>query len=152
GNAEVQNCKLQMEQTVDMVIDVERALLKQNGPIPKPKERHQLVCDGSKEYLTTDDACLPLDNVKDQQFTLRDVFGRAVRGSCPLDEGGNGREQVCLNVPEERGVYLSEGYQEQKVSKSLRCYALKGLSRPPGFFFLSACSILMQRQRTKNST
>ncbi|RPA84170.1 Gpi16 subunit, GPI transamidase component [Ascobolus immersus RN42] len=121
------NCKLQMEQTVDMVIDVERSLLKQNGPIPKPKERHQLVCDGSKEYLTTDDACLPLDNVKDQQFTLTDVFGRGIRGSCPLDEMENGeaREQVCLNVPEQRGVYLSEGYQEQKLSKSLRCYALK---------------------------
>lgn len=121
-------CKLQMEQTVDMVVDVDRSLRRRSHPVPKPKNADQLVCDQNKSYNGEDGACFPLDNVSDQAFSLSDIFGKPVHGSCPLDNAQDGEtRQLCLEVPEERAVFISEGVKEEKVEKNLRCYGLEGM-------------------------
>jgi len=83
------------------------------------------VCDTSKPYASND-ACYPLDITYEQPWSLSEVFGRPIRGSCPLtDEEGAESETVCINVPHERDIYTSAGAVERKREDGLsRCYKL----------------------------
>jgi phosphatidylinositol glycan class T len=123
-------CQLQMEQTVDMVLDVERALGKKDSPVPKPPPIEQLSCDPGKPYAD-DDACFPLSGISDLPWSLSEIFGRPIRGSCPLavvpDEEP---EHVCVAVAEQRSIFVSQSSQERKLSPELRCFTLQGTSFP----------------------
>jgi phosphatidylinositol glycan class T len=57
---------------------------------------------------------------------LSEVFGRPIRGSCPLTvEEGTESETVCINVPHERDIYTSVGAVERKREDGVsRCYKL----------------------------
>lgn len=121
------NCKLEMEQTVDMVVDVDRALQRRSWPVPKPPPAQELSCDKNRPYGDSDGSCFPMDNVSDQEFGLSDIFGRPVQGSCPLESAGGepAKEQICLEVPDERGVFIVKGATERKVGPNKRCYTLE---------------------------
>jgi len=45
-------CRLQVEQTVDMVLDVERSLQRRDSPVPIPRPLDQLSCDPDRYILT----------------------------------------------------------------------------------------------------
>ncbi|PUU81748.1 GPI transamidase component PIG-T [Tuber borchii] len=117
-------CQLQMEQTVDMVLDVERSLGKKDSPVPKPPPIEQLSCDQEKPYAGGD-SCFPLSGVTDLPWSLSEMFGRPVRGSCPLavvptEEATH----VCVNIAEKRSIFVSQGSEERKRSPELRCFTL----------------------------
>jgi GPI-anchor transamidase subunit T len=93
-----------------------------DNPIPRPVPYEELKCDTSKPYHSHD-TCYPLDETGDPDWSLRQIFGRTIKGSCPLSEEDS--EDVCLNVPDAREVYVSGGHVERKdPSGYLRCYTL----------------------------
>ncbi len=83
------------------------------------------MCDTSKPYASNE-ACYPLDVTYDQPWSLNEVFGRRIRGTCLLiDEEGPESETVCINVPQVRDIYTSAGAVERKLPDGAsRCYKL----------------------------
>lgn len=95
------------------------------NPIPRPLPNEQLVCDTSKPY-TAEDTCYPLENASDKPWSLSEIFGRSLNGVCPLsDSDGSSDQSVCLRVPHERGVFISEEADEIKKEDGFtRCFKL----------------------------
>jgi GPI-anchor transamidase subunit T len=116
-------CVLEMDQTVDMVLDVERSKRQRDDPIPRPRSASELVCDTEKMY-NSEDTCYPISGVNGQFWSLSEIFGRPMFGNCPLEEGeGNIVEPVCIDVPNDRLVYTSGGAHERKDKSGFsRCY------------------------------
>jgi phosphatidylinositol glycan class T len=120
------SCSLETEQTVDMVLDIARSKRPQNNPIPRPIPTDQLECDTSKPY-NAQDTCFPLDKGTEPAWTLEEIFGRPLKGACPLVGEPHDAANVCINIPPERTVEVrSTGhYTETRLaSDTLRCYKL----------------------------
>ncbi|PGH07774.1 hypothetical protein AJ79_06162 [Helicocarpus griseus UAMH5409] len=118
-------CQVEIEQTVDMVLDVDRSKRPRDNPIPRPGPADQLVCDESKPY-NSHDTCYPISKSADQGWRLSEVFGRNVPGACPLtEEEENHRKHVCIKVPNDREVLVTAGSIERKHLDGLsRCYSI----------------------------
>lgn len=95
------------------------------NPIPRPVPHEDLICDKSKPYAEFD-ACYPLDVSLGQPWSLSEVFGRSIKGSClATDPSGKPIESVCLNVPHEREVWTAGGaIENKKPSSHSRCFTL----------------------------
>ncbi|TWU74979.1 Subunit of the glycosylphosphatidylinositol transamidase complex-like protein [Metarhizium rileyi] len=120
------NCVLQMEQTIDMVMDIDRSKRPRDNPIPRPPPVHELVCDTSKPYHD-DEHCFPADHLNGQDWTLSQIFGRPMQGTCPLAD--TEVPPVCLQVPDSRIVHASEGSTEIKDKNGTsRCYTIPSQS------------------------
>lgn len=65
-------------------------------------------------------------------WSLTEVFGRSLSGVCPLtDTNGSNEQPICLRVPHERNVFISEGASESKKEDGFtRCFTL-----PPSELF-----------------
>jgi GPI-anchor transamidase subunit T len=123
-----EGCYVEITQTIDVVLDIERSKRPRDNPIPRPVPDDQLVCDGSKPYHSHD-TCYPLDAGHELPWSIKDVFGRPMAGSCPLtDDEGPDAKSVCLEVPHERNVMISASGFEVKsqpwVRPESRCYQL----------------------------
>ena len=121
--AESEECHMEISQTMDMVLDVERAKRPRENPIPQPVPAAQLECDESKPYHSHD-TCYPKESTNEMGWSLEAVFGRKIPGACPLiDEEWM---PLCLHVPHERKVYVQFGAFEVKSPASEleehRCY------------------------------
>ncbi|KAL1970062.1 hypothetical protein VTN77DRAFT_6467 [Rasamsonia byssochlamydoides] len=118
-------CLIEIEQTVDMVLDIDRSKRPRDNPIPRPVPADQLVCDPSKPY-NSDDTCFPLEKKAEKGWSLTEVFGRPVKGHCPLsDDDGAGSKVICLKVPHEKTVFVTTEAVEAKNPDGLsRCYSL----------------------------
>ncbi|KAI9712680.1 MAG: Subunit of the glycosylphosphatidylinositol transamidase complex-like protein [Bogoriella megaspora] len=120
-------CVLEMEQTVDMVLDIDRSMRPRDNPIPRPLPIEQIECDTSKPY-SAGDTCYPLIKNSEPAWSLEEVFGRPIRGACPLNQEVQDLTSapICLNVPPERQVsVITEGqYTERKYDDDfLRCFS-----------------------------
>lgn len=90
-----------------------------------------MACDPNKFYAGSD-SCFPLDNVADLSWSLSGMFGRSIRGSCPLARvPGVEPVHVCANVPDERPIFVSAGGQERRQGDDLRCFLLEGVCSSP---------------------
>ncbi|KAI1632889.1 Gpi16 subunit [Biscogniauxia mediterranea] len=115
-------CVLEIEQTIDMVLDIERSKRPRGNPIPRPPPGHDLKCNTSKPYHSGE-ACFPADLLESQDWTLDQVFGKTMKGACPLTDPGV--PPVCIQVPERRDVYTTGGVTELKDPSGLsRCYQI----------------------------
>ncbi|KAK0710063.1 Gpi16 subunit, GPI transamidase component [Lasiosphaeria miniovina] len=115
-----QGCRLEIEQTIDMVLDIERSKRPRDNPIPRPAPGHELKCDTSKPYHA-DDTCFPADYSTSQDWSLSQLFGKTIERPCPLTDPGV--PPVCLNVPDSRTVFVSHGVVEKKNPDGMsRCF------------------------------
>ncbi|KIW98640.1 uncharacterized protein Z519_00301 [Cladophialophora bantiana CBS 173.52] len=123
----VGECQMEISQTIDIVLDIERSKRPRDNPIPRPIPPEQLVCDESKPYHSHD-TCYPRDMVDEMPWSLKDVFGRTLAGTCPLaDDEGPDSKPVCLNVPHDRMVLVSHSGFEVKSEpgpSESRCYSI----------------------------
>ncbi|KAG5519309.1 hypothetical protein PMAC_001934 [Pneumocystis sp. 'macacae'] len=71
-------------QGVDLVLNIDRASRRDESPIPIPVSLDDLVCDNKRSYIK-DNACFPLDDFSNMEWSLSKVFGRPISGSCYLD-------------------------------------------------------------------
>lgn len=116
------DCILEINQTIDMVLDIERSRRPRDNPIPRPIRSEDMKCDTSKPYHS-ESVCFPLDEATDQDWSLSQIFGHSIKGSCLLSEEDS--ESVCINVPHSRDVYTSGGAVEHKDDSGyVRCFKL----------------------------
>ncbi|KAL2200165.1 GPI transamidase component PIG-T [Corynascus similis CBS 632.67] len=114
-----EECVLQIEQTIDMVLDIERSKRPRDNPIPRPPPGDQLPCNTSKHYHSHD-TCFPLDH-SNEEWTLSQIFGKPVKGTCPLADSTV--PPVCLQVPNSRSVFVSKDVAEKKNPDGVsRCF------------------------------
>ncbi|WEW58721.1 Subunit of the glycosylphosphatidylinositol transamidase complex-like protein [Emydomyces testavorans] len=117
-------CYVEIEQSVDMVLDIDRSKRPRDNPIPRPVPVEQLVCDQSKPYHS-EDTCYPVASAATKEWSLADVFGRTIPAPCPLSKYE--AKTVCIIVPAEREVLTTAGAFELKNPDGLsRCYTLLG--------------------------
>ncbi|PSN75454.1 GPI transamidase component GPI16 precursor [Corynespora cassiicola Philippines] len=125
--ADGKSCSLEMEQTVDMVLDIARSKRPRDNPIPRPLPIDEIECDTSKGY-NAGDTCYPLDKGTEPAWNLTEVFGRPLRGACPLTgDDGDEANTVCINTPPERTVQVNTTGQFSETRSAydtLRCYKL----------------------------
>ncbi|KFY14055.1 hypothetical protein V491_06169 [Pseudogymnoascus sp. VKM F-3775] len=113
---------LDITQTIDMVLDIQRSKRPRDNPIPRPVPYHELKCDTSKPY-NSDHTCFPLDEAQGEDWTLSQIFGHPLKGSCPLAE--DDAESVCINIDNDAEVYTSGNAVERKDGSGfMRCYKL----------------------------
>ncbi|KAM4063545.1 gpi16 subunit, GPI transamidase component domain-containing protein [Hirsutella rhossiliensis] len=113
-------CILQMDQTIDMVLDVDRSKRPRDNPIPRPPPSHELICDTSKPYHDGG-ACYPADHLHGQDWTLSDIFGRTIKGTCLLTDSKT--PPVCLQVSGSRDVVAAGGtLVAEEQGGASRCY------------------------------
>lgn len=94
------------------------------NPIPRPVPKEGLQCDTSKPYAS-DDTCFPTDISRGQSWTLAEIFGRPIQGSClAKDSQGNPQETMFLHVPSERQVHINAGVEIQHESGTSRSFEL----------------------------
>ncbi|KAI0894684.1 Gpi16 subunit, GPI transamidase component [Annulohypoxylon nitens] len=118
--AEGEECVLQIEQTIDMVLDIERSKRPRDNPIPRPPASHDLKCNSSKPY-NSGDTCFPTDYAEGQDWALDQVFGKPIKGACPLTD--TTVPPVCVLAPHSRDIYITAGATEIKNPNGLsRCY------------------------------
>ncbi|KAL9075798.1 MAG: hypothetical protein Q9157_003899 [Trypethelium eluteriae] len=120
------DCVLEMEQTVDMVLDIERSARPRDNPIPRPPPLEDVECDTSKPY-NAEDTCFPIVKDSEPAWSVTGVFGRPIKGACPLAENYHSQSSgmVCINVPPEREVIPSSELKYEERSHNggfLRCY------------------------------
>ncbi|KAL1955738.1 hypothetical protein VTO42DRAFT_8136 [Malbranchea cinnamomea] len=116
------HCHVEIEETVDMVLDIERSKRPRDNPIPRPVPADQLICDDSKPYHSRN-TCYPVRNAASKAWQLNEIFGRSIPSACPLIEEGS--KSVCINVPADRDVLTTAGALEVMSPDSLsRCYSL----------------------------
>ncbi|KAF3761588.1 Gpi16 subunit, GPI transamidase component [Cryphonectria parasitica EP155] len=114
------DCVLEIEQSIDMVLDIERSRRPRDNPIPRPPPGHELKCNTSKSYHS-DDTCFPVEYSVGQEWSISNIFGKSIQGSCPLADAEV--PPVCLELPDSRPVWVSEGVQEIRVGDGRsRCY------------------------------
>lgn len=119
-------CSLEMEQSVDMVLDIARSKRPRDNPIPRPLPVDHIECDTSKNY-NAHDTCFPLNKGTEPGWSLEEVFGKPLRGSCPLVDESVDASSVCINTPPERTIDIktSGQFSEARLSSdTLRCYKL----------------------------
>lgn len=104
---------------------VQPSLTPSDNPIPRPIPSEHLRCDPSKPYASKE-ACYPSDVDLGQSWTLAELFGRPVQGSClSEDSQGELRDSVCINVPPEREVIPYGDSVETRNEAGLgRCFAI----------------------------
>lgn len=103
-----------------------------DNPIPRPQPIEEIPCDQSKPY-PQHDSCFPLEATSEPAWSLNEVFGRPIKGACPLAAEGPASETVCINVQPEREIKIetSAKYREAKYEDGLlRCYELPSKFTP----------------------
>ena len=126
-------CLIEIHQTLDMVLDIERSKRPPKDPIPRPIANEQLSCDHSKSYNSYD-TCYPLPVSSRVPWSLHELFGREIVGACPLinDEGPNAMP-VRLNVPHDQVALISGNAFESKSQDSGSQHRLYHLMPGQGF-------------------
>lgn len=105
-----EDCALYMEQTLDMVLDIDRSMRPRDNPIPRPVPIEGLVCDEGKGY-NGHDTCYPRHREGETEWSISRVFGRSIQGSCSLSPEG-GEAEIFLDVSKDRVVEVSSATAE----------------------------------------
>ena len=121
-------CEVEIQQTVDMVLDLERSMRSPENRIPRPPPIEELSCDESKPYHGHD-SCYPLAREGEMAWSVHRVFGRSIPSSCPL--GGKDAFEVTVEVPPERTVepFSESGRPRSRdVKTTRRSYSIDQLT------------------------
>ncbi|KAK4957969.1 Subunit of the glycosylphosphatidylinositol transamidase complex-like protein [Elasticomyces elasticus] len=123
------DCVLEIQQTVDVVLDVERSMRARGDPIPRPRPFEELECDGGKQY-NGGDTCYPKVKEGEMGWSLSRIFGTPVRGSCHLGDG-HADADITLEVPSDRIVNITNAQLLNSGNEQgIRSYRLP--DHPPG--------------------
>ncbi|GAB7363461.1 hypothetical protein MBLNU230_g3733t1 [Neophaeotheca triangularis] len=95
------DCDIEVQQTVDIVLDVDRSMRPLSDPIPRPVGIEEIICDEKKPY-NAHDSCYPKRFEGEKAWSISQVFGRPIQGSCAL--GDTRQPDITLEVPAEREV------------------------------------------------
>ncbi|KAF2171336.1 hypothetical protein M409DRAFT_63663 [Zasmidium cellare ATCC 36951] len=118
-------CELEIDQTVDMVLDIERSMRPRDNPIPRPPPVEDVTCDENKGY-NAHDTCYPKKREGEMEWGLSRIFGRPVQGSCPAGDRENSVD-IVVEIPKERILHaMPEGALDLVLATDVqRSYRLK---------------------------
>ncbi|KAF2767276.1 GPI transamidase component GPI16 [Teratosphaeria nubilosa] len=108
-------CMLEIQQTLDVVLDIERSMRPRDSPIPRPPPIEEIECDLSKSY-TAHDTCYPKPKQGEMAWSLSNIFGQSVQGSCRV--GDSTLPDITLETRDERTVELVPGDTAKDISTS----------------------------------
>ncbi len=91
-------CRLDMNQNIDAVINIPRTLRRLEVPVPKPVTGDELRCDMTKPYSIYQ--CFPLPEPISVNWNLTSLFGKNIKGSCPISSKPG---QVCATKTDNWG-------------------------------------------------
>lgn len=124
-----QECLVEIQQTIDVVLNIERSKRPRDNPIPRPVPEDQLKCDETKTY-NSQDTCYPRDLAGEPAWSLKEIFGRPVAGMCPLtgDEGPEAKS-ICINTPHSHLYFIGpSGFEvKSETGPERRCYQIMQL-------------------------
>lgn len=86
-------CRLEMEANVDMVVHVPSVLARNKNPIPKPLSGEELRCDMDKPFDIYQ--CFPAPEETNVEFSLTDIFGKSISGGSRLSKRPS---EVCVDI------------------------------------------------------
>ena len=114
-----------LEVCLQIVLTAKPSLIPADNPIPRPIPSENLQCDQSKSYAGSE-ACYPSDANLGQSWTIAEIFGRPIQGSClSEDSQGQLRDSVCIHVPHEREVNPhGEAVETRNEGRTSRCFAI----------------------------
>lgn len=118
-----EDCSLEIQQTVSMALSIPRSMRDRHNPIPRPAPIEEIECDTGKVWNGRD-TCYPKPVNDDLAWSLAQVFGRPVKGACPIGSG-NDAWDVTLDVPTERTVNVSGGAGSNTQTNGLRQFSLE---------------------------
>lgn len=106
------SCALHMDQTLDMVLDIDRSMRPRDNPIPRPVPIDQISCDETKGY-NGQDTCYPRPREGETEWSISRVFGRSIHGSCSMSPTSpQDTAELFLDVPEDRIIEVSSNSGE----------------------------------------
>ena len=86
-------------------------LLLIDNPIPRPRPSEGLQCDPTKPYASNE-ACYPSDASSGQSWTIAEIFGRPIQGSCLAEDlQGNPQDSLEISIPSEREIHINSGIE-----------------------------------------
>jgi len=110
--ADGSECQLQITQTIDMVLDIQRSKRPRDNPIPRPVAYEELKCNTSKPY-NSHDTCFPLDtSAQEEEWSLSQIFGHSLKGPCPLATWHRSSLYRCTTCPQ--CIHLSRRSRTQR--------------------------------------
>ena len=113
-----------LEVSVRITLDLFLILTNTDNPIPRPVPIEGLRCDESKSYLQ-EGACYPSDVSNGQSWTIAEIFGRPIQGSCLAEDSqGIPIDSVYIHVPNEREMYIHAGNETKHPSGTSRSFTL----------------------------
>lgn len=97
-----------------------------DNPIPRPVNIEEIQCDETKSY-NSHDSCMPLETSTESAWSLEEVFGRPIKGSCPLSDENDAKQVLCIQTPAERTFEIRTGESKraaEQTTSDLRCMPL----------------------------
>ncbi|KAI9724171.1 MAG: Subunit of the glycosylphosphatidylinositol transamidase complex-like protein [Chrysothrix sp. TS-e1954] len=120
-----EQCLVEIEQTVDMVLNIERSKRPRDDPIPRPVPQNTLPCDDSKEYGVFGDSCFPKPAESLEGFSLEEVFGRPIQGTCPLvSQDDRYPPTLCIDEATKPGIEVRTNGSYSEGGRDSRCFAM----------------------------
>lgn len=118
-----EDCSLEIQQTVSMALSIPRSMRDRHNPIPRPPPVEEIECDESKVWSGRD-TCYPKPVSDDLNWSLADVFGRPIRGVCPIGSADDTWD-VSLDVPVDRAVDALSDTSSRTQASGMRQYSLE---------------------------
>ena len=113
-----------LEVSLSINLDFYLILTNADNPIPRPVPIEGLRCDESKSYFE-EGACYPSDVSNGQSWTIAEIFGRPIQGSCLAEDSqGLPIDSVYVHVPNEREMYIYAGNETKHSSGISRSFTL----------------------------
>lgn len=122
-NSRKDECVLEIQQTVSMALSIPRSMRDRHNPIPRPPPIEEIECDDSKVW-NGHDTCYPKPSTGDLGWSLAKVFGRPIKGACPLGDA-DGAGDISLDVPLERTVEAQGSASSETEPRGLRKFSLQ---------------------------
>lgn len=108
------DCHLNMIQTINAVVDVQRSLRREKlGGIPKPIPGDELKCDPTKDNNAW--KCFPLNDQNDISWKLSSIYGTKIKGPAFIDDE---EESTKLQIDIDSnnwGVQFLQGNDDDEV-------------------------------------
>lgn len=122
GDVQSADCVLEIQQSVSMALSIPRSMRDRHNPIPRPPPIEEIACDESKQW-NGHDTCYPKPIEGQMSWNLSKIFGRPLKGACPLGET-NMPGQVSLNDAGDCEIVMTGG-MVQEAGNGAQLYKLE---------------------------
>lgn len=112
------DCLLEIQITIDMVLDVDRSKRSANDPIPRPLPIEDVICDTSKPYNGVD-TCYPMAAKNRPSWSLQQVFGKSLQGIClpgPEQADQDRPAELILHTLSDQSIAVNCSHAHKQMS------------------------------------